>query len=326
MAVSVGFVVIGRNEGARLQRSLRSAVREGGRVVYVDSGSTDGSTELARAEGAVVVPLDMQRSFTAARARNAGLVVLLASDAPPEFVHFIDGDCELASGWVQAAVALMQCDPQIAVVCGRRRERHPATSIYNQLCDIEWNTPIGPSRSCGGDALMRVSAFTEVRGFREDLIAGEEPELCVRLRAAGWRVYRHDADMTWHDAAMSRFSQWWQRSKRAGHAFAAGNALHGSPPEAHCRREMLRPWLWVVGVPLLIISGVVAQGPAALLGLLVYPAQVARQALGTAPDSALRWLRPALLLLGKVAELQGQLSYWRTRLAGRPAQLIEYKG
>ena len=55
---------------------------------------------------------------------------------------------------------------------------------------------MGAARACGGDALMRTAALAEVGGYDPNLIAGEEPELCVRLRAAGWQIYTLDREMT----------------------------------------------------------------------------------------------------------------------------------
>ena len=321
----LGTVVIARNEGARLQACLRSTLAVSPRVVYVDSGSTDGSPEWAAAQGADVVALDTQRGFTAARARNAGLARLLAQPEPPEFVQFVDGDCELVPGWAAAAVAFMQQHPDVAMVCGRRRERFPEASVYNQLCDLEWNTPVGRTLACGGDAVARVAAVEAVGAYRDTLIAGEEPELCVRLRAAGWQIHRLGLDMTWHDAAMHRFGQWWRRSQRAGHAFAEGYALHGAPPERHWQREVRRPWLWAAALPLLTLAACLAFGAWGLLLLLAYPLQIARQAGRTAPEAPLRWRAPALQMLGKFAELQGQLLYLRNRVLGRSGRLIEYK-
>jgi hypothetical protein len=72
-------------------------------VVYVDSGSTDGSPARAAAAGAQVVALDMAQPFTAARARNAGLAALAAD--PPDLVLMIDGDCTLQPGFLPAAIA-----------------------------------------------------------------------------------------------------------------------------------------------------------------------------------------------------------------------------
>lgn len=224
----IGVVVIGRNEGKRLERCLDSVRRTDAAIVYVDSGSTDGSPSMARGKGADVVDLDLSRPFTAARARNEGFRRLVASRPDIEFVQFVDGDCEVVSGWLEAARTFLVAHETYAVVCGRRRERFPDRSVYNRMCDEEWDTPVGDAQACGGDAMMRVVALAAVNGYRDGLIAGEEPELCVRLRQSGWRIHRLDQEMTLHDAAMTRFSQWWRRTLRSGHAYAEGAWIHGA--------------------------------------------------------------------------------------------------
>lgn len=316
MTPRVAAVLIGRNEGARLVAALASIPATVGPVVYVDSGSTDGSVEAAKAAGAKVVQLDMARPFTAARARNEGFAAL--GDMAPVYVQFMDGDCTLSAGWIDTATAFLDANPQAAVACGRRRERFPEASVYNRLCDAEWNTPVGQARACGGDALMRADAFAAVGGFNPRLIAGEEPELCVRLRAAGWQVWRLEAEMTLHDAAMTRFAQWWKRGRRAGHAYAEGAALHGAPPGRHFVTETRRAILWGGVMPLVALVGT-AISPWSLTLLLAYPAQVARL------SGRLGLTRAAFLTLGKLPEAMGIAEYWLRRLAGRPAGLIEYK-
>ncbi len=132
----------------------------------------------------------------------------------------------------------------VAAVAGRRRERHPEQTIYNRLADLEWDSPIGEAKYCGGDVLTRGDAFRQVGGYNPALIAGEEPDLCVRLRQHGWIILRIDAEMTLHDIAMTRFSQWWKRSERGGFAFAQGVAMHGRPPERHWVHELRSTILW----------------------------------------------------------------------------------
>jgi GT2 family glycosyltransferase len=244
----VGLVAIGRNEGKRLHQCLLSVLGKVAHVVYVDSGSTDGSIELARSLGVDVVELDLSTPFTAARGRNAGFHRLLQANPQIEFVQFVDGDCEVVEGWLERALHELESQSNVAVVCGRRRERFPEQSIYNRLCDIEWDTPVGEATACGGDSMMRVEAFQQVGGFNPTLIAGEEPELCVRLRQKGWKIFRLDAEMTLHDAQMTRFGQWWKRSLRAGHAYAEGAWLHGREPERHWVKESRSIWLWGLGV------------------------------------------------------------------------------
>jgi glycosyltransferase involved in cell wall biosynthesis len=293
--------------------------------VYVDSNSTDGSFAEARRTGAHAVQLDLSRPFTAARARNAGFTALLERHPDLAYVQFVDGDCEVVSGWIPAALAFLSTHPDVAVVCGRRRERHPEASIYNLMCDLEWDTPVGEAKACGGDAMMRVDALRQVAGFRDSLIAGEEPELCVRIRASGWRVYRLGEEMTLHDAAMTRFSQWWKRSVRAGYAFAEGAHLHGAPPERHWVRESRRSLLWGAALPALIAIAALVAGPAALLLLLAYPAQVIRLAARDHGPPGRRAASAIFTVIGKFAEVTGQFQFMVRSLRGEPARLIEYK-
>ena len=161
---------------------------------------------MAEGLGAHVVALDLSQPFTAARARNAGLARVRELAPETVFVQFIDGDCELSEGWIEAARARLQADDTLGVVCGRRRERFPDASVWNRMIDREWDTPIGEAKACGGDALMRLAALDAVGGYRDDLIAGEEPEMCFRMREMGWRIERIDAEMCLHDAALTKLS------------------------------------------------------------------------------------------------------------------------
>jgi len=323
MIPRIAAIAIGRNEGDRLVRCLVS-LAGAGRVVYVDSGSTDGSVAAARAAGAEVVELDMSRPFTAARARNAGLERLRSTGGRPELVQFIDGDCELQPGWLEAASGVLAEHPEVAVACGRRRERFPEASVYNRQCDREWDTPPGEAKACGGDALMRMAALDAVGGYDPRLIAGEEPELCVRLRAAGWRIRRLEAEMTLHDAAMTRFGQFWKRARRAGHAWAQGAEMHGAPPERLGVAESRRALLWGALLPAAFGLSALLLSPWMLLGLALYPLQVLRLALRRGGGrEGLEWA--TLVTLGKFAEAAGVIEFHLRRRFGRPAGLIEYK-
>lgn len=323
----IGLVAIGRNEGSRLGACLRSAIPKVALVVYVDSGSTDGSLELARSIGADTVELDLSTPFTAARARNEGFARLLQLVPDIEFVQFVDGDCEIVDGWLEVAAQELAAKPDLAVVCGRRRERFPNATPYNRLCDMEWDTPIGEAKACGGDSMMRVAAFRPSGGFNPALIAGEEPELCVRLRQNGWKIERLDAEMTLHDAQMTRFDQWWKRSQRAGHAYAEGSWLHGNTPERHWVRETTSIWFWGFVVPVLAFGTAWVTHGWSLLLLAGYPILgyriYRRMQQNLKPkDAALYALS---CVVGRFPQLQGQILFHKRRLLGQRSNLIEYK-
>jgi GT2 family glycosyltransferase len=321
----VAVVVIGRNEGERLRRCLASVRDHARSVVYVDSGSTDGSVGMAGALGSIVRTLDPSQPFTAARARNEGIRCLQAVAPDVTFIQFVDGDCEVVAGWLPVALRFLEAHSDVAAVCGRRRERHPERSVYNLLCDLEWDTPVGEAKACGGDVLMRVAALRQVVGYRDELIAGEEPELCVRIRARGWRVWRLDAEMTLHDAAMTRFGQWWTRCLRAGFAYAEGVRLHGAPPERHWVREWRSAWLWGAGIPLAVAALALVVGEIAWWGLALYPLQMARLGWLLPGRGRARWVRAVFLVAGKFPEALGQMKSWLLHARRRRAVLIEYK-
>lgn len=324
---SIGAVVIGRNEGERLRVCLESIREQLKYVIYVDSGSTDSSVELAESLGVYVVNLDLTIPFTAARARNEGAKALLKLTPQIEFIQFVDGDCEVQAGWLDQAYVFLKESVDYAIACGRRRERYPDASVLNKLCDIEWNTPIGDTKSCGGDALIRVKAFQQVNGYNDSLIAGEEPEMCFRMRQQGWKIRRLDAEMTLHDAAMTKVSQWWKRHKRAGHAYAESYDLHGRSTEQFRKHDCMRILFWGATFPLSTAFLCFFNIMFAWL-FLVYPLQVIR--LTFKYFRQFKQLKPSFFyalsnVASKFAQFNGLFSFYINKLRGKANTIIEYK-
>ncbi len=327
----IGVVTIGRNEGERLVRCLRSLqdnVPTGSPIVYVDSGSTDGSVAKARALGIHVVELDMAVPFTMARGRNTGFQYLVENFPHLLYVQFIDGDCEILPNWLESALAALEGNTALAIVCGRRRERFPEASPYNRLADMEWNTPVGETRACGGDMLARVEAIKAVGGYNPQMICGEEQEMCIRLRRKGWKIERLDADMTLHDAAMTRFGQWWKRSIRGGWAVAEGKAMYGQPPESYMLKEDKSGWLWgaiIPGLALTLAWPTRGLSLLLLLGYLVLGWKIYNYRRHQGDDPSNARVYAFFCTLSKLPQVLGQGRYWLNRWRNKPAVLIEYK-
>ncbi len=220
------IVVIGRNEGNRLVKCFKSIEHHLPFIIYVDSGSKDNSVKYAKEIKATVVELDDKIPFTAARARNEGFSKAISLWPTIEYVQFLDGDCELKSVWIQDALMEFSKHQDCAVICGQLTEKYPHKSIYNQFCDIEWKKPYGFTDSCGGIAIYRVNAFKMQKGFNPNLIAGEEPDLCFRIRRDGWKILQLENQMAVHDANMLHWKQWAKRTIRSGYAYASGYWLN----------------------------------------------------------------------------------------------------
>ena len=342
----IGVVVIGRNEGERLKRCLASIlVQHQGPVVYVDSGSSDGSVEYAISVGVDAVDLDMMQSFTMARGRNAGLGYLAEHYPECQFVQFVDGDCEVISGWIPTAYNFLVANPKTISVCGNRSERYPEATLYNRLINMEWQGAEGQVKACGGDAMYRLKPLVAANGFNESMIAGEEGELCLRLRGHGFVIHRLDTAMTLHDANMHQFTEWWLRAVRCGHAYAHGFDLHGKNSEQYKerykRRQVLSSIAYGFCIPLLflflvtiLLTQTLSQLPlifvftAILFVLSLYIRLMekcvrSRQILGNSQAQA--WLYGAFVVLGKVPEAQGVSKYYFNKMRGVTAKIIEYR-
>jgi len=327
---SVGVVAIGRNEGERLRRCLDSLSGRVSAVVYVDSGSTDDSVALARSRGHEVVLLDLSQPFTAARARNAGFQRLIERCPGLDYVQFVDGDCAVSAGWIEHAQAVLAADASVAAVWGRRRELHPERSIYNRVCDVEWSQdPAGDTDHFGGDVMIRKQAVAELGGYDARIIAGEDPEFAYRLHKRGHRILHVDAEMTLHDAAITRFSQWWRRTKRSGYAYAQVSALHGVEPEQFWVKDTRRALFWGAVVPALVPTLLLPTLGLSTWLLCAYPVRavrIARRAAerGVDPRAAAYWSLHCVL--ASFPQSLGIASYHWERWRGVTPTIIEYKG
>ncbi len=328
---TLGIVVIGRNEGMRVGQCLMS-VNDGTSypVIYVDSGSTDNSVSVARSFGTEVLELDSSRPFSAARARNEGFARLIELHPTIQFVQFVDGDCTLAIGWLDAARNALLDDSGRAAVVGHLQERNPEATPYNRLCALEWHSPPGDLTNFGGFgglSMIRVDVLRKLGGFNPDVIAGEDSELGVRMGLAGYKVTKIDQPMAIHDANITTFRQWWRRSIRAGHAIGQRSQLNGETALRDGVRERASTWLWGIGLPLVVLITLIPTNglSALLLGgypMLFYRVFQYRRGLGDSRRDAILYAK--FLLLAKFANGIGLIKFYLNSVARR-YEIIEYK-
>jgi glycosyltransferase involved in cell wall biosynthesis len=275
----ISFVVIGLDEAARLPGCLHALARQGFareqiEVLYVDSGSRDGSPELAAAEGADRVLAIPRAGANAARARNAGL-----GEARAPFVHFVDGDTCLEPGWAREALDCLESDPRLAAVEGCLREERPDANLYHAVWELDWPSRAGAIDFVGGNALYRAEAVRAVAGFDPAMRVGEEPELGARLRARGWRFRRLDRLMARHDLELESLGDYLRQAYKSGLSCGLVAAATGGWRRGYwsgrLRRTLLQAALLLapaaLAVALLPWSRIAALGCAAvgLLGLLL---------------------------------------------------------
>jgi GT2 family glycosyltransferase len=329
----IGVIVIGRNEGERLIRALKALQDVGARVLYVDSASSDGSAVRVRAQfpAVIVIELDASTPLSAARARNEGARCWAAQPDPPTYLQFVDGDCVVLPGWLEAAHAYLESHGGCAAVVGPLQEMHPEASVYNRLCALEWKSGVGEIEDCGlfgGLSMVRASVFEALGGFNPRVIAGEDSEFAVRMRLAGHKVTKLAQPMAQHDASMTRFAEFWTRSIRSGHAIGQRFDLHGRGPARDCAKDLRSVKVWGMALPATsLVLAAFTQGWGLLLwpaALLVLHMRVVSHRRRTGDDAYAAHLYAGSTVLAKYAQVIGLFRYWLRRSSGQ-FRLIEYK-
>jgi GT2 family glycosyltransferase len=216
------------------------------------------------------------------------------------------------------------------VVVGHLEESYPDKSVYNRLCALEWKSPPGDMKNfgaLGGISMVRKDVFMTLNGFKENVIAGEDSEFGVRLSLAGFKVTKIDHHMATHDANMTKFSQWWTRAVRAGHAIGQRAGLNGHTVARDCVQERKSTLVWGVFIPILALLLLIPSKGFSLLilftyVLLAYKVFRFRKNLGESAGDA--WIYAKFIVLGKFANGIGLVKYYINSLKKQYA-IIEYK-
>lgn len=267
--LAVSFVVIGRDEAAHLGASVRSLADQGiprsqMEVIYVDSGSVDGSPEIAQRFGADRIVLLARSEASAAKARNQG-----ARLARAEFIQFVDGDTTLEAGWTAHGLGVLRPAPRLAGIAGALKESMPDRNLYHRVLDLDWPSSTGPVPFVGGNAMYRRSALLDVGGFDECLGLGEEPELGVRLRERGWTLRQLSRPMARHDVDISRFADY--LGQMYGNGVACGRVVRatGGLHRGFWRDRFLGLMAWAATLFLVPLLALLAALQSPALGAIV---------------------------------------------------------
>jgi rSAM/selenodomain-associated transferase 1 len=164
---------------------------DGYRAIVVDNGSTDGSAELARSLGALVVS-EPRRGFGAAC--HSGLLAATA-----EYVCFCDCDASLDPGELPGLVSAVQ-DGTADLVLGRRRPTgRGAWPVHARLANAELARrlrartgadlhDLGPMRAARRDRLMDLGLGDRRSGYPlEMVLSGANAGMRITERDVGYR-------------------------------------------------------------------------------------------------------------------------------------------
>ncbi len=262
--MDIDCVIIGINTEKTIEVCIRHLLdsrytRGAIRLYYVDGGSTDHSIDKARAFTGVNVIALHPKHPTPGLGRNAGW---RAGTSP--LVQFLDSDAMVDPCWLDRAADALMENKKIGAVRGNRYERHPRASVFNWIGDLEWNGAPGICDAFGGDVMIRRPILEETHGYDEELVAGEDPELSLRIRKKGWQILQLDLPMCGHDLAMMHLSQYWKRGHRTGYGYAAVTTRWGVSTGGFWLRELFRICVRGGGFAGFTLAGI-------LLGGVVHP-------------------------------------------------------
>lgn len=187
--MTIDIIVIGLNEGLNLKRcfsSINKAIENTPKkfdvnfeLIYVDSGSQDGSVEIAKCYADKVILLTSEPS--AAAARMAGL-----HNGKGEYCLFLDGDMELDSNWFIISIPIItKLNDNIAGIIGIRDDISSDNKIRRNVYGVK-KTRIAPH--FGGAVMLKRTDIERAGGYNPLLKSFEEPDFYARLLSIGKKV------------------------------------------------------------------------------------------------------------------------------------------
>ncbi len=197
----LSVILISRNQEWNIARLVESVLRERDLlgsmdIILVDSASNDQTIEIAARYPITVYKLNPDQRLSAAAGRYVGY-----NHTSGDLVLFLDGDMELCQGWLTQALKVIRSQPEVAVVCGQVVDRPKDYTPQENECTHDAMRNSGGATCVlhgGGASLYRRSVLDKVGTFNPWLYSDEEPELCLRIRHAGYQILRLPRTIAFH--------------------------------------------------------------------------------------------------------------------------------
>jgi len=169
-------------------------------ILVVDDASSDHTPEVV--SGFPVTLIRLPENRQAPFCRNLG-----ARRACGEILAFIDSDCLASPSWLKELVPVFN-DRSVAAVGGKVNSYYDRKGLdrYEQVMS-SLNRGVWPRRSSEQDPffyvpscnlLVRRNVFLSVGGFQEELVVGEDVDLCWRLQDQGHPVEYRPVGIVYH--------------------------------------------------------------------------------------------------------------------------------
>jgi glycosyltransferase involved in cell wall biosynthesis len=214
----VSVVIIGKDEEQNLGACIRSVrameyPAERLEIIYVDTGSSDRSVEIAR--GMQVIAVEEKSPFPSpGLARNRGM-----REARHDIIHFIDGDMTIARDYLKEAVRLLDTGDIVCVI-GDVRERNSEKSFLARVLNYPWSSrEAGFVDAPGGGGTFKKVALQTVGGYNPLILKGQETELGYRIHERGYKIYKIEHLMAVHNYGIARLYDLLSRSYRMGASY-----------------------------------------------------------------------------------------------------------
>jgi len=254
----VSIIIIGKNEESNLGNCFRSVLEmdypaDRFEVIYVDTGSTDRSLEIARKSNVRAVEEHAQFP-SPGLARNRGI-----QEAQYDIIHFIDGDMTIDSGYLRKAVSFLDTD-RIACVIGNVSERRSDRSFLARVLNYPWSirrSGFVEAPGAGGTFLKGVLQM--INGYNPLILKGQETELGYRIRQKGYRIYKIEHTMGVHHYGINNLCDLAKRSYLMGISYGMILTMPREQSYAdlfwRARNMLAQGIIFLVLVLILVITG-----------------------------------------------------------------------